>query len=344
MEERGLLEVHTDAEGREGYRLTEDGLRLGNMLAMVEGEDAEAVLETLLPDDRRSIAPWRRPDIRSPPRGTREDAAVCEYFTTVRPGAKSRPHRGPPAPRCPRHDERTRRWTRRSMAHPPGSSSFCSSRSARGSRSGPACRGRLAISRRGLGSPEPGGQPVSQGIPEPGFLRLMYLVKEGARMRPASRTQQTVGDMARQQEHSHPATTHVHDHYHVSHHHTGGLLSGFEHRAEYHSHEHDHPALVHGHEVTRAGGHGTHVDGARPRSLTAHRARPRRADPQREHRQSRRGLGGKPGPSHAPQRRRDSRGRLTQALVDDLGGRPGANQFSRNASTRSRRRAAAWPS
>jgi hypothetical protein len=48
LEERDLVEVYLDDEGREAYRLTEEGVRVGNMLAMVEGEDAEAVLEALL--------------------------------------------------------------------------------------------------------------------------------------------------------------------------------------------------------------------------------------------------------------------------------------------------------
>ena len=39
-------------EGQETYRLTEDGVRFGQMLAMVEGEgeDAERVVEALLTD------------------------------------------------------------------------------------------------------------------------------------------------------------------------------------------------------------------------------------------------------------------------------------------------------
>jgi hypothetical protein len=54
LQERGLIEVYTDEEGREAYRLTEEGVRVGNMLAMVAGEDADAVLEALLdgPHDR----------------------------------------------------------------------------------------------------------------------------------------------------------------------------------------------------------------------------------------------------------------------------------------------------
>jgi hypothetical protein len=50
LEERGLLEVYEDDEGREAYRLTEEGVRVRHMLAMVEGEDADAVLEALLTD------------------------------------------------------------------------------------------------------------------------------------------------------------------------------------------------------------------------------------------------------------------------------------------------------
>jgi DNA-binding PadR family transcriptional regulator len=50
LEERGLVEVYVDEEGRETYRLTDEGVRLGNMLAMVDGEDAASVLEALLSD------------------------------------------------------------------------------------------------------------------------------------------------------------------------------------------------------------------------------------------------------------------------------------------------------
>ena len=59
--------------------------------------------------------------------------------------------------------------------------------------------------------------------------------------------QTTVGDKAKDQEHSHPEVIHVHDHYHVTHRHTGGPFGEFEHKARYHSHEHNHAALVHGH-------------------------------------------------------------------------------------------------
>ena len=49
-------------------------------------------------------------------------------------------------------------------------------------------------------------------------------------------------------EHNHPGIVHTHDHYHVTHHHTGNLLGEFEHRSEYHQHEHNHSPLVHAHK------------------------------------------------------------------------------------------------
>ena len=48
--------------------------------------------------------------------------------------------------------------------------------------------------------------------------------------------------------HTHPAVTHSHDHYHVSHHHRGGPLAEFEHRAYWHTHEHNHAELTHSHD------------------------------------------------------------------------------------------------
>ena len=48
LEDAGLVEVYTDEQGREAYRLTENGVRVGNMLAMVEGEDGEEMLQALL--------------------------------------------------------------------------------------------------------------------------------------------------------------------------------------------------------------------------------------------------------------------------------------------------------
>lgn len=61
--------------------------------------------------------------------------------------------------------------------------------------------------------------------------------------------QRVVGD--EKNEHSHDAVVHTHDHYHVTHHHTGGLLGEFEHRTRYHLHEHNHAPLVHAHQSSR---------------------------------------------------------------------------------------------
>lgn len=58
--------------------------------------------------------------------------------------------------------------------------------------------------------------------------------------------QHVVGDAER--EHSHAPMVHTHDHYHVTHHHTGTVLGEFDHRSEYHQHEHNHAPLVHAHK------------------------------------------------------------------------------------------------
>ena len=57
--------------------------------------------------------------------------------------------------------------------------------------------------------------------------------------------QKVVGDD--QNEHSHDALVHSHDHYHVAHHHVSGTRNEFEHRAQYHVHEHNHAPLTHAH-------------------------------------------------------------------------------------------------
>jgi hypothetical protein len=49
-QERGLIELYVDEQARESYRFTEDGVRVRNVLAMVEGEDAEKVMEGLVAD------------------------------------------------------------------------------------------------------------------------------------------------------------------------------------------------------------------------------------------------------------------------------------------------------
>ena len=48
LEERGLVEVYLDDDGQASYRLTAEGVRVGNMLAMVEGDDIDAVATALL--------------------------------------------------------------------------------------------------------------------------------------------------------------------------------------------------------------------------------------------------------------------------------------------------------
>ena len=56
LEDASLVEVYVNAEGQEAYRLTDESVRVGNMLAMVEGEGADAVLEALLPARARKGA------------------------------------------------------------------------------------------------------------------------------------------------------------------------------------------------------------------------------------------------------------------------------------------------
>ena len=49
-------------------------------------------------------------------------------------------------------------------------------------------------------------------------------------------------------EHMHESVVHTHDHYHVSHHHSGGLLSEWEHKTFWHTHAHNHNQITHGHD------------------------------------------------------------------------------------------------
>lgn len=50
--------------------------------------------------------------------------------------------------------------------------------------------------------------------------------------------------------HTHPAVTHDHDHWHISHH--VGADEQVEHRTSWHTHAHNHTELVHSHDYTRA--------------------------------------------------------------------------------------------
>ena len=48
LEGAGLVEVYVDDEGREVYRLTDEGVRVGHLLAMGREADGDAVLQGLL--------------------------------------------------------------------------------------------------------------------------------------------------------------------------------------------------------------------------------------------------------------------------------------------------------
>ena len=71
--------------------------------------------------------------------------------------------------------------------------------------------------------------------------------------------QRVVGDA--EHEHAHEPVVHVHDHYHVTHHHTGNLLGEFEHRSSFHQHEHNHAPLVHAHSGRDQGDEAADHDG-----------------------------------------------------------------------------------
>jgi hypothetical protein len=62
---------------------------------------------------------------------------------------------------------------------------------------------------------------------------------------------QSTEGTGKEPEHTHPAVTHSHDHYHVSHHHTGGPGEEWEHRTYWHTHEHNHSPLTHSHDYSR---------------------------------------------------------------------------------------------
>ena len=49
--------------------------------------------------------------------------------------------------------------------------------------------------------------------------------------------------------HTHQAFMHAHDHYHVTHHHKGGMMGDdWEHRTSWHTHEHNHSETMHSHD------------------------------------------------------------------------------------------------
>ena len=52
--------------------------------------------------------------------------------------------------------------------------------------------------------------------------------------------------------HAHPAVTHTHDHWHITHHHRDGMLVGeWEHKSSWHTHEHNHGPMTHSHDYSR---------------------------------------------------------------------------------------------
>ena len=60
---------------------------------------------------------------------------------------------------------------------------------------------------------------------EPDDMETAPSAQEASRMQETPTVQRVVGDA--EHEHVHPAVIHTHDHYHVSHHHTGGMLREF---------------------------------------------------------------------------------------------------------------------
>ena len=94
--------------------------------------------------------------------------------------------------------------------------------------------------------------------------------------------QRTEGE-GKEATHAHPAMTHAHDHYHVTHHHESGIkgtVGEFEHRAYWHTHEHNHAEMTHSHDYKHEDEDQAHGKGPtstittsptdhRPKSLTA---------------------------------------------------------------------------
>jgi hypothetical protein len=63
--------------------------------------------------------------------------------------------------------------------------------------------------------------------------------------------QQRTEGVGNEPEHTHAATAHTHDHYHVTHHHTPNPLGEWEHRTYWHTDEHQHGEIVHSQEDER---------------------------------------------------------------------------------------------
>ena len=64
-------------------------------------------------------------------------------------------------------------------------------------------------------------------------------------------TSQRTEGAGREPEHTHPATIHTHDHFHVTHVHVAGADPEWRHQANWHTHEHDHRVVVHSHDYAK---------------------------------------------------------------------------------------------
>jgi hypothetical protein len=65
------------------------------------------------------------------------------------------------------------------------------------------------------------------------------------------RVEQRTEGQGNEPAHTHPATMHAHDHYHVTHHHRSGLAGAvgeWEHQTYWHTHDHNHSELTHSHD------------------------------------------------------------------------------------------------
>ena len=67
---------------------------------------------------------------------------------------------------------------------------------------------------------------------------------------PSARALQHGNREIAESEHTHPAVTHAHTHFHVSHHHVAGVLMEWQHRTFTHTHLHNHGELTHSHDYS----------------------------------------------------------------------------------------------
>jgi hypothetical protein len=68
---------------------------------------------------------------------------------------------------------------------------------------------------------------------------------------PPEQPLQTTEREGREPEHTHPATTHCHDRYHVTHEHSGSITGEWHHKTYWHTHPHNHNELTHSHDYSR---------------------------------------------------------------------------------------------